>query len=969
VVSGNNQFGVYLSDASTSGNTVQNNYLGTNAAGDAAVSNGGFGLVIDFAAANTSVLGNVISGNTAASTSLYRGGIYLWANGATIQGNLIGLDATGSHALANGGGANSAGIYEAGSSTNVLIGGTGAGQGNTIAGNTGPGVVVNAATTGVRILGNAIYSNSGVGIDLAKDGVTANDATDSDTGANNLQNFPVLTSAAISGGQIALQGSLSSSANSYFRIEFFANSSADATGYGEGQRYLGYANVTTDASGHATIDTVLAASASAGEFISATATKSDATFSTFTDTSEFAQTVTAAASVAPVHTVPGAQTVNEDTALALSGISVHDANGNLSTTQLTVLHGTVSVSLAGGATLSAGADGSSTLTLSGTQAQINAALATLSYQGAANYNGSDTLTVLSTDGLGLADSDDVAITVTSVNDAPTLSTATMLPSIDEDDTSNSGFLVSLLASAAGDVDSAALQGLAVIGADNSHGLWQYSLDGSTWAAMGSVSATSARLLPSDATARIRFVPDADFNGNAGQLTYRAWDQTSGSAGGLADTSSNGGSSAFSFGSSGSSMSVVPVNDAPVLTNLAGDTQTYSAGSGAVLLDTGSVALVSDIDSTDFSGGTVTVSFAFGRDGTEDLLSLRNQGSGAGQIGFDGSNVRYGGVLIGSASGGSGSNDLVITLNAAATPGAVSALLANLTYTNTDAANPTLGPRGISIAVSDGDGGTSIAAEVTVNLPGTRTATLLDRFANVAYGNNDGSASWSGAWQEIGEANGASSGFVEVDASNRALEIGSGPTLLLFTTDLTGLGASRSADLSSALSATLSMDLWHAGIGSGSLNVQASSDGSHWTTLDSVGFNSLSTSRSTVSYDISAFASSTTTVRLVGSGSVGGILLSGYFYADNIGITYTINTAPTITSNGARTTASVSVAESTTAVTTVAAVDSDLPAQAVTYSITGGADAARFTIDTNTGALRFGSAPDFEAAADADHDNV
>ena len=120
----------------------------------------------------------------------------------------------------------------------------------------------------------------------------------------------------------------------------------------------------------------------------------------------------------PVNTVPGAQTVNEDTALPIGGISVTDVDGNLSTTRLTVTNGSVTVSLAGGATISAGANGSSTLTLSGTQAQINAALASLSYQGNADFNGADTLTVLSTDANGSTDSDAVAITVSSVNDGP-----------------------------------------------------------------------------------------------------------------------------------------------------------------------------------------------------------------------------------------------------------------------------------------------------------------------------------------------------------------------------------------------------------------------------------------------------------------------------------------------------------------------------------------------------------------------
>ncbi|HZV53953.1 MAG TPA: tandem-95 repeat protein, partial [Rhodocyclaceae bacterium] len=120
----------------------------------------------------------------------------------------------------------------------------------------------------------------------------------------------------------------------------------------------------------------------------------------------------------PVNTVPGAQTVAEDTALAIGGLSVNDVDGNLTTTRLTVLDGTLNVNLAGGATISAGATGSATLTLAGTQAQINAALSTLTYQGNLNYNGGDTLTMLSTDGAGATDTDTVAVTITAVNDAP-----------------------------------------------------------------------------------------------------------------------------------------------------------------------------------------------------------------------------------------------------------------------------------------------------------------------------------------------------------------------------------------------------------------------------------------------------------------------------------------------------------------------------------------------------------------------
>ncbi len=136
---------------------------------------------------------------------------------------------------------------------------------------------------------------------------------------------------------------------------------------------------------------------------------------------------------APVNTVPGAQTVDEDTSISITGISVNDVDGNLATTQLTVTNGNLNVDLTGGATISGGANDSSTLTLSGSQTQINAALASLAYQGDLNYNGSDTLTVLSTDsdGTPLSDSDDVAITVNAINDAP-VNTVPTTATVNED---------------------------------------------------------------------------------------------------------------------------------------------------------------------------------------------------------------------------------------------------------------------------------------------------------------------------------------------------------------------------------------------------------------------------------------------------------------------------------------------------------------------------------------------------------
>ncbi len=79
--------------------------------------------------------------------------------------------------------------------------------------------------------------------------------------------------------------------------------------------------------------------------------------------------------------------------------------------------------------------------------------------------------------------------------------------------------------------------------------------------------------------------------------------------------------------------------------------------------------------------------------------------------------------------------------------------------------------------------------------------------------------------------------------------------------------------------------------------------------------------------------------------------------------------PTITSNGAGTTAAINVAENTTAVTTVTATDADAPSQTLTYSIVGGADQALFTINSSTGQLSFTSARNFETPTDAGANNV
>jgi len=163
-----------------------------------------------------------------------------------VQSNYIGTDVTGTVAQANG-----VGILVNGGANNVTIGGT-AGEGNIIAFNTTDGIQIDG-TDGVSILGNSIFGNVDLGIDLVGGtenaaGVTANDTNDSDTGSNDLQNTPTIEYVTSDGaGQVSISGRLQTDlANQVYRIEFFATGTEDASGYGEAEQFLGAANVTTN---------------------------------------------------------------------------------------------------------------------------------------------------------------------------------------------------------------------------------------------------------------------------------------------------------------------------------------------------------------------------------------------------------------------------------------------------------------------------------------------------------------------------------------------------------------------------------------------------------------------------------------------------------------------------------------------------------------------------------------------------
>ena len=268
LVSGNDGWGVVLSGLGASSNVVRGNFIGLNAAGTAAIANGSHGVLL-FNQANNNTIGgttpaqrNIISGNVAAGVALGSDGAIA---GNQVIGNYIGTDVNGINPIPNA----VAGVLIDNAQGN-FIGGTLAGEGNLIAFNNGPGVAVLFTSTAEpnpinnRIVGNSMRANGGLGIDLGTTGVTANDALDADAGPNQLQNFPVLTSATTS----AIGGGLHSSANTAFVIHFFL-ADADVSGHGEGRVPLGSTNVTTNGSGDATF--LFGIPLSAGQTVTAVA--------------------------------------------------------------------------------------------------------------------------------------------------------------------------------------------------------------------------------------------------------------------------------------------------------------------------------------------------------------------------------------------------------------------------------------------------------------------------------------------------------------------------------------------------------------------------------------------------------------------------------------------------------------------------------------------------------------------------
>ena len=867
VISGNNGGGIYV--GSTGGATIQGNVIGLNAAGTAAVANTGVGICLVTANAttvggNTTAARNIISGNSSYGIQI----VSSPTGGHVVKGNYIGVGSDGATLLGNG----AAGVYIQGNYTN--IGGKGLGDGNIIAGNGGAGIAV---VGGIYDLfyRNSIYSNTGLGIDLNNDGVTANDYNDGDGGANYLTNFPVITSVVTNGTSTTISGSIDwyTQAQPIY-IEFFSSTSKDASGHGEGKTYLGFAQVTTDATtGDATFSLTVTG-VSVGDWITAVANVEGGPIGA----SEFAMAVQA---VAPANAPRGKVIWNANdryyqsyadwgpsgwSGVGTTGLNLTDdismiVAAEAPTRNEIIFIGSADVSGKILAAIWNGSTWSSVLSLpvanpSAAASQYDSfAIAYDNVSGDAMLvwdNGNTGTTGLSYATWNGSTWSSIGTITAPVSGEPVQMklvsnavTHEMVVAVQTSAASNNQYAMVWNGSSWGNAQTLGtntndqkfeinlayeqLSGRVMVvydasASDSSSG--QYRLwNGTSWSAESTITAPAGVTVASDVYSTV-LASDAKSNriaiavqDAADEVWLSVWDGSSWGSGQLATATgtdmidqhsgmsvafesqsgdllaaygkqatanvfyrtwtSGGGWSAEFTGPSlggtdqpqvlklfadtytntimmgvqddhqdlnfvawdGSAWGVVTELDAdtgqtyrenftyvwyqnaPAIMNLAGDTLAYTEDQAATVIDQGTAASAVLSSGYDYNGGNLTVSFTAGSTNAEDVLGVRNQGVGAGQIGVSGANISYAGTVIGTVTGGTGGTSLVITLNANATDAAVSALISNITYQNTNTSAPSTTNRTVRYVLTSATGLASLDNNVTVTVTAVNDAPL------------------------------------------------------------------------------------------------------------------------------------------------------------------------------------------------------------------------------------------------------
>ncbi len=314
-----------------------------------------------------------------------------------------------------------------------------------------------------------------------------------------------------------------------------------------------------------------------------------------------------------------------------------------------------------------------------------------------------------------------SLDVSSVNDAPSIIATTPSLGTTTEDAAATLSVGSFLSIS--DVDTGASGGLALTGLTG-NGSWEYSVDGgSIWTAVGAVAHSSALLLRS--TDVLRYLPDGE-NGETTTISYRAWDQTSGSGGNKVDVTTNGGTTAFSANSATASLAVTSVNDAPTFSGLDG-APAFTEVSASVGLDTD--VTVADIELGALNGGNGNFAGA-------SLTLVRNGGANAndqfsipsgGNLTVAGANVSAGGNVIATFDTSSPGQVVTTFANNGTIPttALVSEVLQAIRYANT--ADDPAGTVQIDWTFSDGNSGN---AQGTGGSPATATGSTTVSVTNV-----------------------------------------------------------------------------------------------------------------------------------------------------------------------------------------------------------------------------------------------
>ncbi|MFO1002602.1 MAG: Ig-like domain-containing protein [Planctomycetaceae bacterium] len=758
VIAGNTGDEIVITGTAADGNMVQSNLIGTNADGTAQITSGGIGIFVENGATNNIIggtatdAGNVIGGNNWAGIEIKGIG----TSGNLIQGNWIGTDWTGTLDFGN----NEEGVRTFDGATNNTIGGIDAGAGNVIAFNAKGVSIYSADDSGNSILGNLIYSNSGIGIDLGNDGVTVNDSDDSDTGANGLQNFPVLTSASIVGSDTIITGTLNSTPGTTFLIEFYTSVAGDGSGHGEAETYLDAVTVTTDVSGNAAISLTLSGwILTDGEIVTATATQ-DLGGGDFGSTSEFSANVIVAGNDDPVLIDGDTVSLSEGgTATPFFGIgtvtdldsSDFDGGGLLATITSGIQSGDVlTLASVGGVTVSgtdvlvggftvgtvfggaAGVPLTITFNSDATLARVQAV-----YQAVALHSSVDnpvlglrTISVTVEDGDGGTSNTATGIVDfdTAVNDVPVVTPSAPLVVaedasgimsllVTDPDANGNSLEVSLsLSNSSGTITLGSTTGLTFSVGDG-------SLD-TTMSFTGTLSDLN------NALASITYTPTTGFNG-AETFLYTINDQGNTGSGGAQEATG------------GIAITVDSENDAPVL----------AGGNNLTAIDEDNV----------FNNGTLVSDLITG------LVTDPDPGTsyGIAVTAVDNSNGTWQYTID------NGSNWLSVgSVSAFAARLLTADALTRVRFVPNSNYNGTIS-NGITFAAWDGTSG--IAGSTADIAP----SIYLDQFNTSSYSNNNGTANWTGSWVETdNNGGGASNGLIRINSG--VLEVKSDAAMTTFT---------------------------------------------------------------------------------------------------------------------------------------------------------------------------------------------